>query len=323
MTDRYIGAGLAMVDEKIQRGGLQVGDKGIREFLDAQPETIKAAGGVTPNILATFSHFDQEYQPQLIARTGNDKRGAFYRSRTAGLGELQIDPDRETGVVASFIDNDGTVYYRDRDLGAATHLEIGPEYTEGGVNLFVSDLTTLRHAHVRERANELLSSLNNGQFFLNMAGLNPAVAGRQEQLSVIDDLNKEPDIVTGNEQEFAYLLDDPNFSIEHAFPNSRLLILTLAGEGSVVRFEGEKLHIPPSPVDRVVDETGAGDTYAGLMLGALHTEPYARWDKDHVLNACETAAYGAAMVVETSRTRLSEVEMADVKDFYKQLRQAN
>lgn len=322
MTDRFIGAGLAMVDEKIQKAGLSVGNGNIREFLDAQPETIKAAGGVTPNILATFNHFDQDYQPQLVARTGNDERGTFYRSRTANLGEIQVDPNRETGVVASFIDSDGTVYYRDRDLGAATHLEIGSEHTEGKVELFVSDLTTLRHPRIREGANELLS-LSKGQFFLNLAGLNPAVAGRQEQLGVIDDLHREPDIVTGNEQEFAYLLDDPDFSVEHAFPNSRLLILTLAGQGSIVRFEGEKIHIPPSPVERVVDETGAGDTYAGLMLGTLHTEPYARWDKKHVLNACETAAYGAAMVVETSRTRLTGVEMADVRDFYTKLRQVS
>lgn len=318
MSERYIGVGLAMVDEKIHQENLQV-EGTLREFLDHQLDIKRAAGGVTPNILSTFARFDNDFNAELIARTGNDARGEFFRSQTSQLGEIQCDEEKPTGVVVSFIDQEGIVYHRDRDLGAAKHLEVGKTDVDSDVELFVSDLTTLRHPQVRERSNDALSRLKNGQFFLNLAGLNPAIAQRHEQLAVINDLSKSPDIVTGNEDEFAFLLGDDNFSIEQAFPDARLLILTLAEKGSIVRFEGEELYIPPAPVENVHDETGAGDTYAGLMLGALHTEPYTTWSKSHVINACTTAAYGASIVVASDRTRLSKREMDEVQDFHLRL----
>ncbi len=206
--------------------------------------------------------------------------------------------------------------------GTTLTVKANKQETEECNSVFITDLTTLRLPTVFPEADKIIRSVqqNRGSFFLNLAGLNPAIAPRDELVSVLTALRKTPEIVTGNESELAYLMGthDRDRIVREAFPDTRLLLLTLADQGSVLRFEDEILPLPAYPVapDRVLDETGAGDTYAGIMLGSLYTEPYARWSRSHVLLACNTAAFGAALAVQTLRTRLTDGEMEQVRQFH-------
>jgi len=57
---------------------------------------------------------------------------------------------------------------------------------------------------------------------------------------------------------------------EIARARDRLFIVTLAAEGSLALGRGSRIHCPAVPVPRVVDTTGAGDTFAaGFLLEYL------------------------------------------------------
>lgn len=321
-----IGMGLAMVDEKIQNPNVTLPEQEeLIPFLDQQTEFIRRTGGVTPNILAALTNFSPTQNAELLACTGDDARGSFYRLNTKkSLGELQIHPQKSTGVVASILNETGTVVFRDRHLGAAETVRVEKEKAKQNNILFVSDLTTLRLPKVFNEADKMLASVekSGGNFFLNLAGLNPAIAPKDSLVSVLTALRREPDIVTGNESELNYLTDstDMNNVIEHVFPNSRIMIITLSNNGSLVRYENRTFHIPayPIPDEKVIDETGAGDTYAGVMLGALYTKEYHSWTQEHVLQACMAGTLGAAIAVQSLNSRLTGEEMDIVRDYYVQ-----
>lgn len=322
-NERFVGLGLAMVDEKIHRSGLHLpSSRELVPFLDTQSGAVREAGGVTPNIISSLTAYAPLNSANLLACTGNDIRGEFYRARTPNsLGTLQTAPEHPTGVVVSVINDEGVVYDRGRNLGAAEKVRVPKEDLEDAKTLFLTDLTTIRLPGVFEQSDRILASLGRGNFFLNLAGLNPAIAPREQLLSVLTALRRSPDIVTGNESEFTYLVDTkPDNVVQSAlqtFPDTRLLILTLANNGSVVRFEDEMFEVPPCPVphNKVVDETGAGDTFAGIMLGALYTQPYSAWTRQHVQESCQTAAFGASLAVQTIRTRLTNDEMQRTRNY--------
>lgn len=322
--ERLIGMGLAMVDEKIPNPGIVLPQHDeLITFLDQQTDFIRRTGGVTPNILTTLTKFDPTYNAALLACTGEDSRGRFFRSKTESrLGELQINPQKPTGVVVSVLDNAGTVIYRDRHLGAAETVRADKDEISQKNILFVSDLTTIRLPEVFNEADAMLASLeySEGNFFLNLAGLNPAIASRESIMSVLTALRRQPDIVTGNENELTYLTgsEDMQDAIEQVFPNARIMVITLANKGSLIRYENKIVHLPAHaiPDEKVIDETGSGDTYAGIMLGALYTKPYHEWTQEHILQACVAGTLGGALAVQSYNSRLTDQEMAIVRNYY-------
>lgn len=320
-SERFVGMGLAMVDEKIRKPGIILPPANeLVNFLNSQTETVREIGGVTPNIISVLTAFAPGHSTRLLACVGEDPRGEFYRTKTSKhLGILQVTTENPTGIVASAIDEEGVVYQRSRHLGAAEKVKAPKEEMEEQTTLFLSDLTTIRLPEVFEESDKMLASLHGGKFFLNLAGLNPAIAPKDELVSVLTALKRMPDIVTGNESEFEYLTNSKDSeSALQTFPDARILVLTRAGKGSLIRFEDENLEVPayPVPSSQIVDETGAGDTYAGIMLGALHTKPYAEWTKSHVVQAGKTAAFGAALAVQTLRTRLTDAEMTRARNYH-------
>src|SRR6185369_16628840 len=97
---RFVGMGLAMVDEKVRRSGLILpSSEKLTDFLDKQGNSIRESGGVTPNIISALSIFDPQSKTRLLACVGADTRGNFYQSRThTRLGRLQVHPELPTGV---------------------------------------------------------------------------------------------------------------------------------------------------------------------------------------------------------------------------------
>lgn len=233
-NERFVGLGLAMVDEKIRRPGLVLPRQGeLIAFLDKQTDSIRETGGVTPNIVSALTLFAPHHNTRLLACTGEDLRGQFYRSRThPRLGNLQVNPNVPTGVVASLLDENGIVVQRDRNLGAAETVTVNKTELEERPTLVISDITTLRLPRIFDQAEKLFTPIQRsvGNFYLNLAGFNPAIASRDSLLPVLTALQKTPEIVSGNEDEFSYLTGTSNAAknIQHSFPDTRLLVLTLA-----------------------------------------------------------------------------------------------
>ncbi|MFZ1248821.1 MAG: carbohydrate kinase family protein [Candidatus Saccharimonadales bacterium] len=316
-----VGCGLAMVDEKIYQDGVILpSPEELAQYADQHSNTVQVAGGVTPNIITTLSMIEPNAKVRMVATVGRDRRGKLYRSQTPNrLGALAVDSNNDTGLVVSAVDTKGVVYQRQRNLGAAEHIRIPAELDPKSIKMFMSDLTTVRLPKAFDQIDRILPKINNGDYFLNLAGLNPAIAPPQQVKEMLNSSSREPDIVTGNEDEFNHLTNSGGFCLEAAvktFPNTTLLVITRAALGSVIRYQDEIYELPPTvvPNEKVVDETGAGDTYAGIMLGYLITRKRKHWTTRHILLSCLAASYGASLAVQTNRTRINKKEVQSVSD---------
>jgi ribokinase len=99
--------------------------------------------------------------------------------------------------------------------------------------------------------------------------LNPAPA-----IQLNDQIIQNVDVITPNETELRILLglapDDPTSTLElaHRLKNcgAKNVIVTMGEKGSLVLTQTAEVHVPSVPV-KVVDTTGAGDSYnAGLAI---------------------------------------------------------
>jgi sugar/nucleoside kinase (ribokinase family) len=82
------------------------------------------------------------------------------------------------------------------------------------------------------------------------------------------------DILFANEQEIMALYQSPSFdaALQSVRGHCEIAALTRSGKGSVVVRGASEVHvIDASPVERVIDTTGAGDLYAaGFLYGLTH-----------------------------------------------------
>jgi ribokinase len=69
------------------------------------------------------------------------------------------------------------------------------------------------------------------------------------------------DVVVVNEAELAVIADQP-------LPSATVMVVTRGAEGAEVRRAASRTSVP-SPASRVVDTTGAGDCFLGVVAGWL------------------------------------------------------
>ena len=92
---------------------------------------------------------------------------------------------------------------------------------------------------------------------------------RDEFLTLIRE--QTVDLLFANEAEIKALYQTADFdsAIQAARAECTLGAVTMGAEGSLVITRSESHHVPATPVDRIVDLTGAGDLYASGFLTGL------------------------------------------------------
>ena len=92
--------------------------------------------------------------------------------------------------------------------------------------------------------------------------------GVDQFLSVTQDLGI--DIFLPNKEEGMVLTgrSDPADVVREldSLDPSALIVLKLDADGALVFRDGDAVHVPPAPTNRLVDATGAGDSFAGAFL---------------------------------------------------------
>ncbi|MHB8220084.1 MAG: adenosine kinase [Acidimicrobiales bacterium] len=95
----------------------------------------------------------------------------------------------------------------------------------------------------------------------------------RHQREFLDLLLDHVDVLFGNEQEVVQLFGARSLEhgIEAAQETGLLVAVTLGDRGAVVTTPRGPVTVPASPVDHVVDTTGAGDLFAaGFLFGLTH-----------------------------------------------------
>ncbi|MGE5201269.1 MAG: ribokinase [Acidobacteriota bacterium] len=208
----------------------------------------------------------------LIAKIGSDSFGAMARELYAREGidttHLAVDSEAPTGVALILVDAARGENAIIVNPGAAAHLSDAEIEAARPV---------IARAHVFLTQLELpMPRVEFGIALAHAAGVpvifNPAPAVRFDR-----GLLAAVEVVTPNEIEAAALAGFPIEDIEDARRAARALrdfgaraaVVTLGDKGAFLSGAGEEAHIPPRPVARAVDTTGAGDAFNGALAVAL------------------------------------------------------
>jgi len=162
-------------------------------------------------------------------------------------------------------------------LGASTELtadDVDPAVIEASAILYLEgylfDPVEARRAFAKASA---IARTSNRMISLTLSDAFVVERHRDALLGFID---SQVDIVFGNEVELASLFqtDDFDAAAKAMGERSRIAAITRGEAGSVVLAGGKAIAVPASPVQKVVDTTGAGDQYAaGFLFGLARGRP--------------------------------------------------
>lgn len=272
------------------KGGMEMVEApALAAWLDVLTGPIHMApGGAASN--TTVGCANLGISTGFIGCIGGDETGAAYRAALTAqhCEDLLIEhPNEPSGRVLSLITPDAERTMR-TNLGAAAALspaDITAERFAGarlvmleGYTLFNHDLTRAVARAAKEANCELALDLAS----FEVVAANKAVLGEL--------LDGQVDIVFANEDEASAWAGSVEAAIDDLAQRCRVAAVKLGADGAwLVRGE-ERVHVGIEPVDKVIDTTGAGDTWAaGFLAGYLRGLP---------LEACGRlgAMAGAAVV---------------------------
>ena len=163
----------------------------------------------------------------------------------------------ETGLaLISRINNDNSII-----VIPGANNEIDIEYIKNNLHLFKNCIVLIQN-EIRQEINEFIIDY----CFLNEIPIiyNPAPA-RKIDLELINKIT----YFTPNENEANFIFGSDNYEqIAKQYPNK--VIVTL-GENGIVYYDSKIHLIKPKPIN-VIDTTGAGDTFNGILCGYLANE---------------------------------------------------
>lgn len=179
--------------------------------------------------------------------------------------------------------------------------------------IFLGNIAPELQLHVLEQVKRpKLIALDSMNFWITGA--------RSKLLQVL----KKIDLLIINDGEARLLGDDHNLvrAIEKISEMGPKAIVVKRGEyGSMVCMGGEYFAAPALPLKKIVDPTGAGDTFAGGLMGYL-AKVDAGLDKASVKKGVLHGTVMASYTVEDfSFNRLKSVNVDDINNRYRQLMQ--
>lgn len=205
------------------------------------------------------------YEVNMIGCVGKDAMGKFLKDSLKESGvnvESVLEKEASTGVASIVVDKKGTNFITvapgaNYQLSVDDIKELSPVITSSNLLLVQLEiqLDTVREAlKIAKKAGK-------------MTVLNPAPA-----VPLDDEMLQNTDILTPNETELELLSGLPTDTLESVKIAGRKLIgqgvkelvVTLGGNGSMHITKDQSKHYPAYKV-KVVDTTGAGDSFNGAM----------------------------------------------------------
>ncbi len=265
----------------------------------ALENTQQMSGGSVSNAVAAFAAIGGT--AAYVGRVADDAHGAVFNADMEALGvDMRLPPEtREAPTARSFvlITPDGQRTMR-TFLGACTEIEptditvqtIGePQYM-----LLEGYLWDTPHGYeVAERAIELAAGAT------IVLSLSDALCVKRHHSAFAKIIHSPGSIVIGNETEFTALLSTEDLEVMatklQRFETTA--VITRSEHGSFIVTQEGTQSAAATPVDQVVDTTGAGDAFMGGFL-------YGLAGGKTLAEAAQTGSDAAAQVIQQIGARL-------------------
>ena len=243
-------------------------------FAATTNKPIIASGGSASNSIACANILG--VQCTFTGLVGDDEYGRLFQSDFANVGITSPNPrvpNARTGVCLSLITPDGERTMR-TDLAVALELEASHIDAE---SIGASDWLLLE-GHLLTAGVKNTSALLKGIEVAKQRGtkvalnINSEFAAHTKRELVLRDFLPTIDLIIGNEPEAMALSQQstPQSAFSTLSPLCSTVIVTCGRDGALIKHGGETLQIPAHTTNiKVVDSTGAGDAFTGVLLGGL------------------------------------------------------
>ena len=235
---------------------------------------------------------------------GDDEYGQMYHGDFEAVGVSSPNArvrNARTGVCLSLITPDGERTMR-TNLGVATDLD----HTHIDENTIGASEWLLLEGHLLTAGEKNISALRKGIEVANARltkvalNINSEFAALTQRDQVLAHFLPKIDMIIGNEPEAIALSQKstPQAAFAELASLCATVIVTCGKDGALIQHEGKQLHVPAFTNNvQVVDSTGAGDTFTGVLLGGLALGC-------SIEKAAQGAARLAAAIVSQSGARL-------------------
>ena len=265
--------------EGLEKGAMTLIDQARGESLYSRMAPgIEASGGSAGNTVAGVASFGG--RAAYLGKVADDQLGRVFIHDTRNIGvhfdvaPLVGGPASGRCLVNVTPDGQRTMC---TFLGASTELtpdDVKAEIVEGAAIVYLEGY--LFDPNEARRAFAKAAGLARAAGRMIAITLSDAFVVERHRPALLDFIETQVDLVFANEAEITSLFQTADFDSAAAEIRARVQVaaLTRSEKGSVV-IAGDQTHlVPASPVEKVVDTTGAGDQYAaGFLFGLASGRP--------------------------------------------------
>lgn len=283
-------------------------------------DTVKTPFGLRKNILGgSASHFSMSarlFTPvNIVASIGEDFPAGyieFLRRKGINLDSLSRDPGKSFSWVGEYEGDLNTAITRKTELGVL--LTFDPRITAQQKNIKYVFLANI-DPHIQGKLLDQiraprLVAMDTMNFWIDTQ--------RQALLKML----KRADIFVANDQEARVLSGENNLvkAAKYLHGLGPKMILIKKGEHGVLFYSTKFIFaLPAYPCEKVVDPTGAGDTFAGGFMGYLARA--GKLDAASIKNALAYGTIAASFNIEDfGLSRTAKLRLADLTARLKQFK---
>lgn len=269
-----------------------IDERRAHEIYEMMGPATEMSGGSVANTIAGFANLGG--RAAYIGRVSDDQLGEIFNHDMRSLGvEIRLEPSPDGAPTARshiMITADGQ-RTMNTYLGACTELGVADVSPES----FGSPKAVLIEGYVWDiaegpaLAKKAMALAAGGRSKVALS-LSDSFCVERHRDSFLEAIRDGVDIVVADEDEINVLMGTDNFddTLEAVSKLDNLFVMTRSNKGSVIVHRGEQHVQDATPVEQVVDTTGAGDAYcAGFLYGWVHDKSLAECARAGTL--CATA----------------------------------
>jgi sugar/nucleoside kinase (ribokinase family) len=237
--------------------------------------TTEASGGSAANTAAGVASLGGRVA--FLGRVADDQLGQAFTHDIRSIG-VAFDPTPTAAVPGKAVTGHCLVLVtEDAERTMATHLGVASDF--GPVDLHDGHLSSVQVVYLEGYLWEQPSAKAAMREAIEVAHAHDAAVAltvsdpfcvEHHRTEFLELLKGDLEMLFANEEEVMSLFGSPTFeaAVEAVAETGVLGVLTRGAAGSVVVSASGSVSVPPAPVDRVVDTTGAGDLFAaGFLYG--------------------------------------------------------